>query len=232
MSEPIKKVKKPEMEVDGQRFLRIPIKTHVILREDILKDVIETYAKPELQDGDILFITEKIVAVTQGRAVRLTDIKPGPLARLLSSFVTKTPAGIGLGMPETMEMALKECGVPRILFATLGSALTKPFGKKGVFYQIAGYKASSIDGPTPNTLPPYNEFVVLGPDKPDQVAAEVSEWLGGIKTIVVDMNDISGSILGVSDKSMDREWLVKILKDNPLGQDHEQTPLGIIRKIS
>ncbi len=231
MSEPVKKVKKPEIKLDGESFLRIPIKTHVILRDDKLLDVVETYAKPELKEDDIFFITEKIVAVTQGRAVKLVDIKPGPLARFLASFVTKTPAGIGLGMPETMEMALKECGVPRILLATAGSAVTKPFGKKGVFYQIAGYKASSIDGPTPNTLPPYNEYVVLGPDKPDQVASEVSQFLGGIKTIIVDINDISGSVLGSSDKSLDRDKVIRILKDNPLGQDHEQTPLGIIRKI-
>ena len=29
---------------------------------------------------------------------------------------------------------------------------------------------------------------------------------------------------------MDKDTLVKILKDNPLGQSGQQTPLGIIRK--
>ncbi|NCC81933.1 MAG: F420-0--gamma-glutamyl ligase [Clostridia bacterium] len=226
-----KKVKHPEVTIGDEKFLRVPIKTHVILRDDVLLEVIEKYAKPLLEDGDILFITEKIVAITQGRAIKLTDIKPGLLARLLAYFVTKTPAGIGLGMPETMEMALKECGTGRILYAALASAVTKPFGKKGVFYEIAGYKASSIDGPTPNTLPPYNQYVVLGPDKPDQVAEEVSKFLGDIKVVVVDINDLSGNVLGASHKEIDRNKVVKILKDNPLGQDHEQTPLGIIRKL-
>ena len=231
MTEATKKVKKPEIQIEQEKFLRVPIRTHVILRDDKLLEVVEKYAKLVIEKGDILFITEKIVAVTQGRAIKLTDINPSPLARLLASFVTKTPAGIGLGMPETMEMALRECGIPRILMATLGSALTKPFGKKGVFYQIAGYKASSIDGPTPNTLPPYNQYVVLGPDKPDQVAREVSEFLGGVQVLVVDINDISGSILGASHNEIDRPKMVRILKDNPLGQDHEQTPLGLIRKV-
>lgn len=231
MGEERKKVKHPEITVGQETFLRIPIKTHVVMREDKLSEVVEKYAKPCLEEGDILFITEKIVGITQGRAIKLSEIKPGSLARLLSSFVTKTPAGIGLGMPETMEMALKECGVPRILFATLASALTKPFGKKGVFYQVAGYRASSIDGPTPNTLPPYNQYVVLGPDRPNEVAREVSELLGGYKVVVVDVNDLSGNVLGASHGDLDKDKIVKILKDNPLGQDHEQTPLGIIRKI-
>lgn len=231
MAETKKKVKHPEITIGQAKFLRIPLKTHVILKDDVLLDVIEKYGKPFIEDGDILFITEKIVAITQGRAIKLTDIKPGLLAKVLAYFVTKTPAGIGLGMPETMEMALKECGKLKIIYAAVASAVTKVFGKKGVFYEIAGYKASSIDGPTPNTLPPYNQYVVLGPDKPDQVAEEVSKFLGATKVVVVDINDLSGNVLGASTKDIDRDLIVKILKDNPLGQDHEQTPLGIIRKI-
>ncbi len=231
MTEVKKKVKHPEIIIGEEKFLRIPIKTHVILKDDILLNVVDKYAKPLLEENDILFITEKIVAITQGRAIKLTDINPSFLARILAYFVTKTPAGIGLGMPETMEMALKECGTGRILYASVASAVTKPFGKKGVFYEIAGYKASSIDGPTPNTLPPYNQYVVLGPDKPDAVAEEVSKHLNGKKVVVVDINDLSGNVLGASHKEIDRAKVVKILKDNPLGQDHEQTPLGIIRKI-
>lgn len=224
------KVKHPTIVIDNRQFLRIPIKTHVIMKEDQLIPVIKQYAIDQLLPEDILFVTEKIVAITQGRAIPLKDIKPRPLATLLAKYVTKTPAGIGLGMPETMEMALRECGIPRILFASAASAVTKVFGKRGVFYSVAGYKASSIDGPTPNTLPPYNQFVVLGPDKPNEVAKEISEAIGGLKVAIVDINDLDGSVLGVSHSGMDRVLIAKILKDNPLGQDHEQTPLGIIRR--
>ncbi len=226
-----KKIKYPEITVADQTFLRIPIKTHVVMKDDVLIEVIQQYAKDSLQPGDILFVSEKIVAITQGRAIPLVDIHPRPLAKLLAHYVTKTPAGIGLGMPETMEMALQECGTPRILYASLASAVTKLMGKKGVFYEIAGYRAQSIDGPTPNTIPPYNKHVVLGPDRPDEVAKEVSLALGGIQIAIVDINDLNGVVLGASHSDMNRDLLVRILKDNPLGQDHEQTPLGIIRKI-
>lgn len=231
MTEENKRKKKAEIIIGEEKYLRIPIKTHVILKDDLLLDIIDQYVKDLLKEGDLLFITEKIVAITQGRAVKLTDIKPGLLAKILAYFVTKTPVGIGLGMPETMQMALEECGRGKILYAAAASALTKPFGKKGVFYEIAGYRASSIDGPTPNTLPPYNQYVVLGPDRPDEVAQEVSQYLQGIRVAVADINDLSGTILGISHKEMDRDKIAKILRDNPLGQDHEQTPLGIIRKI-
>lgn len=223
--------KKPEIEIEGKKYLRMPIKTHVVMRDDVLIDVVKQYASEHLESGDLLFISEKIVAITQGRAYLVKDIHPRKLATLLAKFVTKTPAGIGLGMPETMEMALREVGTPRILYAAFLSALTKAFGKKGVFYDVAGYKAQSIDGPTPNTLPPYNQYVVLGPENPDQVARDVAAAVGAI-VAVVDINDLDGVILGVSEPGIDKDVLVKILKDNPLGQDHEQTPLGIIRPIS
>lgn len=230
MAETTKKVKAPEVIIGNEKFLRIPLKTHIVMKDDVLADVIQKYAKDAVQENDILFITEKIVAITQGRAYPLSSIKPRKLARVLSHYVTKTPAGIGLGMPETMEMALRECGTPRILFAAFASAVTKVLGRKGVFYEIAGYRAQSIDGPTPNTIPPYNQHVVLGPDRPNEVAKEMSEIVG-VRVAVVDINDIDGNILGVSHSDIDKVKLKKILKDNPLGQCLEQTPLGIVRPI-
>lgn len=217
------------IEVDGHKYARIPIKTHLITDKDDIVEVSKNYAAPVLKEpDDIFFISEKCVACTQGRAIPIDEIKPRKLAKFLSRFVTKTPAGIGLGMPETMEYALRECGTPRILLAAGVSAVGKVFKRKGWFYDVAGYKAKSIDGPTPNTIPPYNKCVVLGPVEPDKVAKEISDALG-YRAIVVDINDLDGNILGSSDDSLDRDLYVRILKDNPLGQDCESTPMGVIR---
>ena len=209
------------IEVDGVKYQRLAIRTHVITDQDDVCDVIEKYAKPHARPDDIVFMTEKAVACTQRRAIPMKD---------MCKFVLKTPYGIGLGIPETMEMALQECGTPKILFAAAVSAVGKLFHKRGWFYKIAGYKARSIDGPCDYTLPPYNEYVVLGPAEPDETAKKMSQRLGGIKVAITDINDLEGQILGTSDPSMDRDLLVKILKDNPLGQSLEQTPIGIIRK--
>jgi len=219
-----------EVELDGARYARIPLKTRVVMPGDELDEIIATYAAEHVQDGDILFVTEKIVAITQGRSYQLDEIRPRKLARFLSKYVTKTSYGIGLGMPETMEMALRECGAPRILFAAAVSAVTKLFGRRGDFYRIAGNKARAIDGPTAGTIPPYNTAVVLGPERPREVAAHVKSLLPvKAEVAVVDINDIGGNILGSTlDREGDRR-LVRILGDNPLGQGHQSTPLGIIR---
>ena len=217
--------------VDGKDYMRLPIKTHVVTENDLIPDVAAKYAAEHMQEGDILFISEKCVACSQKRAVPLSEINPRPLAKLLCKFVMKTPCGIGLGIPETMEMALRECGTPRILFAAAISAVGKLIGKRGWFYKVAGYRAESIDGPTPYTLPPYNKCVVLGPEDPDKVARSVAEKIG-FRCAIVDVNDLSGKILGISDESVSRELLPKILRDNPLGQSAQQTPMGIIREVT
>ncbi len=215
--------------VDGKDYMRIPIKTHVVTADDNIEDVAEKYAKPHMQEGDILFISEKCVACSQKRAVPLTEIHPRPLAKFLCKFVYKSPYGIGLGIPETMEMAIRECGSVKLLFAAFISAIGKLFGRRGWFYKVAGYRAESIDGPTPYTLPPYNKCVVLGPADPDKVAVGIAARIG-FRVAIIDVNDLTGKILGASDTTVDRELLPRILKDNPLGQSAQQTPMGIIRE--
>ena len=221
------------IEVDGQKYERLPIRTHLITDNDDIIEVAKQYGTPVLsQEGDVLFISEKIVACSQGRAIPLKDIKPRKLAYWLSDRVTKTPHGIGLGMPETMEYALREVGVLRILFAAAVSVIGKKiFKKKGWFYDVAGYRARSIDGPCHNTIPPYNQYVVLGPLKPEKVAKQIKDAIG-YDVCIVDINDLEGQILGSSSKKLDKDLFARILKDNPLGQDDQQTPMGVIRKVN
>ncbi len=216
------------IEVDGVTYSRLPLHTHVVTEEDDICDVAETYATPFLRPGDTLFISEKCVACTQQRAIPMKDIKPRRLAVILSHFVTKTPHGIGLGIPETMEYAIRECGTLRILFAAFCAAVGKLFGQHGWFYMIAGRKAAAIDGPCPNTIPPYNECVVLGPEDPEKASREIAERIR-FPVLIVDLNDLGGNILGASDAAIDRGLMLRVLRDNPLGQSGEQTPMGIIR---
>ena len=215
--------------VDGVEYLRIPVKTHLITKEDDMADVVLRYPKPLMQEGDILFISEKAVACTQSRAIPMEDIKPRKLAVTLSRYVTKTPAGIGLGIPETMEMALQECGTLRILFAAFCSVIGKLLGKKGWFYLVAGPKARGIDGPTEGTIPPYDHYVVLTPAEPMGTAKRLAQALGH-PVAIVDINDLGANILGFSEKQPTLDQLAGILGDNPLGQSSECTPMGIIRR--
>ena len=70
--------------IDGVAYHRIPIKTHVVMRDDALLDVITRYASDVVRDGDVFFVTEKIVGITQGRAFPLDEIHPRKLAITLS----------------------------------------------------------------------------------------------------------------------------------------------------
>jgi F420-0:gamma-glutamyl ligase len=218
---------------DGMRYLRIPIKTTLVMSDDDIADVVTTFATDRLEDGDILFVTEKIVAITQGRSFPTESIEPRKLATWLSSRVTKTPNGIGLGLPQTMEMALRECGTPRILLAAGVAAVTKLFGRRGDFYRVAGPKARGIDGPTSGTIPPYNSHVVLAPDRPAQVARQLRDVIGKkIDVLIVDMNDLGGNVLGSTMDRADTRSMEQLLLDNPLGQGHQSTPMGIIRRVA
>ncbi|HEU4849624.1 MAG TPA: coenzyme F420-0:L-glutamate ligase [Terrimesophilobacter sp.] len=220
-----------EVEVDGMRYLRLPIRTRLVGPEDDIVEIVTAFASDRLEAGDALFVTEKIVAITQGRAYPIEEIVPRPLATRLSRYVTKTPGGIGLGMPETMEMALRECGTPRILFAAAVAAVTKLFGKRGAFYVVAGPRARGIDGPTSGTIPPYNSQVVLAPDRPREVARRLKAALRpDIDVLIVDINDFGGNVLGSTLTARRDRLMERVLADNPLGQGHQSTPLGIIRR--
>lgn len=220
--------KKLERTVNGVSYLRLPIKTHVIKPTDDIEAVAKQYLSPLIQPGDLVAISEKVVAITQGRSFPIKDINPSWLAKLLVRFVFKPKWGIGLGSPWTMELALREAGAPRILFAALASAITKPFGVRGVFYRVAGKNINAIDGPTPYTLPPYNEYAKLAPKDPEKVAQKLSELLK-VGVAIIDANDIGVNVLGVS-KGVEIGLIKELFKDNPLGQTTEQTPLCIIRK--
>lgn len=217
------------IDVDGVQYARMPVKTHVILEKDDLKTILSQYLKPYLKEGDVVFVSEKIVAITQGRSYPIKDIKPSRLAKILVKFVHKTPSGIGIGSPWTMELAVREAGFLKIVLAALVAAITKPFGIKGMFYRIAGKEVAAIDGPCDYTLPPYNKYAKLGPKNP-AAAAEFLKGKIGYDVVIIDANDLGVSVLGKSNKNISDDWARKVFRDNPLGQTNEQTPLCIVRK--
>lgn len=220
------------IKVNGKKFARIPIKTNLITPKDNLDEIIEKYLSSFLEKDDIVFIAEKIIAILQDRAIPLAEINPTKLAIFLSRFVSKKPGGIGLAMPETMQTAIEEVGFFRIFLALIGATITKPFGIKGLFYIIAGDGVRAIDGPTPNTISPYNQYVVKGPENPKKIAEHIANIIKK-PVAIIDANDRGVRILGMSKSlKMSKKTLEKILKDNPLGQSSQSTPMGILRFLN
>ncbi len=218
------------IETDRGVFARYPIRTHVIRCGESLSEIMRQYVCGKTKPGDLLFVSEKIIAICQNRAFNIDSIRPSPLANLLCRFVYKSPYGIGLGSPWTMELALRDVGLPRMLLAATCSAATKPFGVRGVFYRVAGTKARAIDGPCDCTIPPYNHFAKLAPKKPNKVAGELAQ-LVGCGVVVIDANDIGVNVLGRSSRDIPAAFCRQVFRDNPLGQGSQSTPLCIVRKI-
>jgi asparagine synthase (glutamine-hydrolysing) len=219
----------------GAVFARLPLHTDLVARGDDLDEVLRRHVVSHVRPGDTVVMAEKAVAASQGRSYALDEIRPTRLAKLLSRAVTKTPHGIGLGVPETMQLAIDEAGAPRIVVAAVVSAAGKAVGRRGLFYKVAGADVEAIDGPTWNTLPPHNTHAKLGPADPDGVAVHLagvlSEAAGGrVECIVIDANDLTASVLGAS-PGADRERARRLMRDNPLGQGHEQTPVCVLRPL-
>jgi asparagine synthase (glutamine-hydrolysing) len=235
----------------GEVVRRYPLRTDLFAREDDLDEKALSYvdrffaglpeAGPEHAAATsgrwYFFISEKIVAITQGRSYFIWDIKVGRPARVLSKYVTRTPAGIGLGSPFTMQLAIEEAGLPRVLYAAAGGAVGKLIGKRGLFYDLVGGDIRAIDGPTEYSVYPANVSAKLAPKDPDDVAARLSAAIrarvpepyrstfGG--TVVMDANDIGRNALG-KDAPGDGARYEAMFADNPLGQGSEQTPMAVV----
>ena len=216
--------------IGGVVYARHPVRTHLVTAADDAADVVRRYAGALGDDVRLVAVSERMVAITQGRSYPIKDIRPGRLARLLERFVTRPGYGIGLGSAETMELAIREVGAPRILLAAAASAVTKPFGVHGVFYRIAGPQAKAIDGPTSYTIPPYNHAATLGPSDPDGAARTLATAVGA-PLAIIDANDAGCAVLGAS-PGVDRRFVERLFADNPLGQAREQTPICVVREVA
>ena len=249
--------KQLEISVEGERWLRFPIRTELFTSGDDYTRRITRYVTDFLPQALAdpryasafsrpwyLLVSEKIIAISQGRSYFIWDIEPSWWARTLAKFVVKTPYGIGLGSPWTMELAIREAGLPRILFAAGVSAAGKAIGRRGLFYQVAGHSVRAIDGPTEYSVYPANVSAKLAPAHPDRVSsklratikatltdaglATLADTLSGV--VVIDANDIGRNVLG-SDADRPEEFYENLFGDNPLGQGSEQTPLAVAVRL-
>ena len=211
----------------GREVARWLVVTHVVAPGEDAVAVARAYLGPHVQPGDIAFLGQKLVSICQGRLVPLADVRVGPLVRLLSRTVRRTPHGLGLRRPETMAMAVREVGWGRILAASVAGAWDRVLGRHGGFYRVAGARVWAIDGPGPSTLPPYDRYVVLAPEDPDGLARRIARALG-TAVAIVDVNDLEAAVLGAS-PGVDRALVSEALRDNPLGQGAARTPLGWLR---
>jgi F420-0:Gamma-glutamyl ligase len=219
------------IEVDNRTYLRIPVKTKILEPTDDILDIVRDSTKDLIEAGDLISISESPLAITQGRAIPVKDIKIGFLAKILWKHVSNVDYGIGLRAPTSMQCAIDEVGGGRILFAAIVGGLARLVGRrgKGDFYRLAGKQAALIDAATTSPIPPYESCVIKGPKDPEKVAQRIKDNFG-FECAIMDINDIGGCwMIGGSD-GINKDFMEKVMKDNPQGQGDELTPVCLIRE--
>ncbi len=202
----------------------LPIRTHLLTQLDSPVEIVKRYVLPHAQPGDVVTLGESPVAIMQGRFRYPVDIQPGWLAkRLCYSFATTSSLATACGLQTLIDIE----GAPRVFFAFMVGLITKPLGIKGMFYRLAGDQARLIDDVT-GTIPPYDKFIVLGPEDPLALCEQIRRETG-LEAAVVDVNDLRRVKILAASAGVQPRFLEKALISNPAGNGNEQTPVVLIR---
>lgn len=218
----------------GTGFERLAIQTHFVKQGESYLQLIDKYVLPFYEKGDILSISEKVISMCQNNIVSKKDIKLGFWSKFLSKFASSNNRGIAMDEPYKLQLAINLAGLPRILLASICSAVTKLFGIKGVFYKIAGHDIDGIDGfYMHSSFEVYHDIALLNPKNPSKVCNEIENAFQ-VKCMIVDANDFGVNVLGKSKgiESLSNEFLISLVKDNPAGQSDELTPIILIKNVA
>jgi hypothetical protein len=179
-----------------------------------------------------VLLAAKPVAVAQGRARPVWEIRTGPYARALSRFAG---GATGLDTPWAAQVASEVGGAFR-LAAAAGCAVA---GRTRWYERLAGPQALGVRGPRPDAVPPARVAVVAAPEGADDVAAEtagalraalpgeVADRLSGVAVVGVD--GARARILGWAGRPLQApgDLLAALCAGNPFGQAEEGTPVVV-----
>lgn len=118
----------------------------------------------ELQDGDVVVISQKIVSKAEGRVVRLDSVTPSEEARELAEKLGKEAEIVELVLSESREVLRSE----RVLITET---------KHGFVCANAGIDSSNL---------PEDGTVCLLPQDPDTSARRIRAELGGSAVVIAD----------------------------------------------
>jgi len=202
---------------------RLPIRTHIITEKDDIVDVVKKYTGMVASPGDIVAVAESVVAISQGRAILPDSVKPSMLARILCHFPGKEGS---LAAPPSIQVAMEEVGTARFLLGVAAAGLGRLVGRRGDFYRVAGRQLAQIDD-FAGTMWPFDRHIVLGPKDTQKVVERIKQATG-VDAVITDINDIGKVDILAATDGVDAEALVSYLKDNPHGNDDQQTPIVVL----
>ena len=218
---------------DGRKYERYAIQTHFVEVGESQTALVEKYVRPLYKEGDVLSFGAKVMCMCV-KSVRTRDqVKPGFWANLLWRFAGINHTGVGMHEPYKLQLVIDLVGLPRVLLAAFLSAVTKPFGVKGVFYKVCGKGVGGIDGfYFRSSFEIYHELALINPENADELCEQLSKETG-MPVVLMDANDIQRDQLGKSSNMpLTDAQLQDAMADNPSGQGDELTPLILIRPVA
>jgi hypothetical protein len=152
-AEPPRPAPKPEKRAGGATWTRSAVTTEAFAHGDKLPEKVAWYVGERLAEAGrkayrekwCVLVAARPVAVVQGRARPVWDIRPGPLARALHRLARPSA---GLDSPWTAQVAVEQVGPLRAAFGPAASH---------------GVRGPAVDGVA----------VVLPPEDPDRMAADI-----------------------------------------------------------
>lgn len=93
------------------QIIPIQIDKDIQEHDDIVNLILSSPSKPEIQDGDILVITQKIISKQEGSIVNLSQVTPSLLATGIASEYKKDPRIIQLILDQTKRIVRMNDGV-------------------------------------------------------------------------------------------------------------------------
>ena len=212
--------------VAGDRCQVLPLRTHLLGPLDEPVAVLRRYAAELAQPGDVITLGETPLAVMQGRYRHPSEVEPGLVARLACRVFHPTSSlATACGMQTLIDLV----GPTRVISAWIGGLLLKLVGIPGGFYRLAGDQARLIDDIT-GTTPPYDQTIVLGPDRSEAFCRDAAAALK-VAVAIVDVNDLGRVKVLASSDCCDEELLVRALKPNPAGNANQRTPVVLVRPV-
>ena len=212
--------------VAGDRCQVLPLRTHLLGPLDEPVAVLRRYAADLAQPGDVITLGETPLAVMQGRYRHPSEVEPGLVARLACRVFHPTSSlATACGMQTLIDLV----GPTRVISSWIGGLLLKLVGIPGGFYRLAGDQARLIDDIT-GTTPPYDQTIVLGPDRSEAFCRDAAAALG-VAVAIVDVNDLGRVKVLASSDGCDEELLARALKPNPAGNANQRTPVVLVRPV-
>jgi hypothetical protein len=235
--------------VAGDGWLRFPVRTRVLGPADRFEDTIGWYVaelveavgreggyRRQLSRPWFLAVAAKPLAVAQGRVRPLWEVRPGWWARRISGFVRER-SWRGLGNPWTMQLAIDEVGLRRLLFAAGAAACGRVVLRRGLFDRLAGAGAHAVSGPVEGSVYPANVAVAAAPKEPDGAAelllaaaraalpAELAAALAGCGIVATDGAVMR--VLGTAGAAA-ADFYAEVCADDPMGDRSARTPAAIV----